>query len=682
MITWHKTSLQYDVFENEDKRMVRMKNERLKDKIYIGTSYYSEHWPRERWPEDVRLMKEAGINVLRVAELAWSRLEPEEGKFDFSWLDDFIALASKEGIQFVITTPIEGSPVWLRHKHPDVVRKDQFGRIHADRGFHCHTNAVFSFYVTRLVNKMAEHYSRNPAVIGWQIDNELRAVHCYCEECSIEFRRWLKEKYGTLDELNEAWGTVFWSQIYNKWEEVTLPTADQLTKSISQILDFYRFSSDATVNHLNRQVDIIKQHAPHQFVTHNSLGLYIWLDLYKLAKDLDVMGVDLYPDVDGDNIYTCLNLDIHRSIKRDNIWIMEQKNGYFNYSDYNLAIEPGLVRFWTYQDIARGGNAVLYYRWRSGRFSWEQNPNGILRHDGTPRRAYDEIKQVTRELAEFSSELAATKVEAPVAIIHSYDQIWAFESQRQYPNFNYRGHITSYYRELLRMGITPDLVDPSTDLSRYKFVIAPSMAMVSEEIRQNLESYVENGGCLIIGSRSGMKTWENTTVDTPWPGPLSELAGIEIDEFEVLPDRYSNGVLYNNKEYRVKSWLDMIKTKKAETLAAYQEKFYAGRTAISKNVFGKGTVYYIGVMGSQDLIRDILSNVAEERQVDKLSLPEEVYVTHRISDDVRYTFYMNYSREPRKVILADNGINAITGASVSGENPIEGLGVLIVRSKL
>jgi beta-galactosidase len=653
----------------------------MNQQIYIGTSYYSEHWPRERWPEDVRLMKEAGINVLRVAELAWSKLEPVEGEFDFSWLDDFIALAASEGIKFVITTPIEGSPVWLRHKHPGVVRSDQFGHIHAERGFHCHTNSVFAFYVSRLVNKMAEHFSKNPNVIGWQVDNELRAVHCYCSECSIEFRKWLREKYKTLDNLNEAWGTVFWSQIYNEWEEVPLPTGDQLTKSISQMLDYYRFSSDATVNHLNRQVEIIKEHAPDHFVTHNSLGLYLWLDLYKLAKNLDVMGVDLYPDVDSDNVYTCLNLDIHRSIKRDNFWVLEQKNGYFNYSDYNLAIEPGLVRFWTYQDIARGGNAVLYYRWRSGRFSWEQNPNGILRHDGSPRRAYDEIKQVTHELAEFSTDLAATQVEAPVAIIHSYDQIWAFESQKQYSNFNYRGHITSYYKELLRMGITPDLVDPTMDLSRYKFVIAPSIAMVNEEIKQNLENYVEQGGCLIIGARSGMKAWENTTIATPWPGLLSDLTGIEIDEFEVLPDRYSNGVVYNNKEYRVKSWLDMITTQKAEILATFQEKFYAGRTAISKNKFGKGVVYYVGVMGSQDLVRDILTDVAKECQVDTMSLPDEVYVTHRIKDDVRYTFYVNSSRELKKVVLQAAGDDMITGIPVSGEITIKGLDVLVVKSK-
>ncbi|TLS49520.1 beta-galactosidase [Paenibacillus antri] len=649
--------------------------------LVFGASYYPEHWPRERWPEDVRLMKEAGIRLLRVADLAWARLEPEEGRFDFEWLDDFIALASKEGIRFVLATPIEASPVWLRRKHPEVVRTDEFGRIHGDRGYHCHTNAAFAYYVARIVDRMASHYARHPAVVGWQIDNELRAVPCYCKECLLDFRAWLRGAYGTIERLNDAWGTVFWSQSYRSWDEVTLPSADQLTKSVSQALAFNRFCSEATVAHLRRQADIVKKHAPTHIVTHNSLGLYLGLDLYKLGKHLDVMGVDLYPDVDSDNTYTCLNLDLHRSAKREPIWIMEQKNGYFNYSDYNLAIEPGLVRYWTIQDIARGANAVLYYRWRSGRFSWEQNPNGILRHDGTPRRAYEEIRRTTREFAAVGAELAATEVEAPVALLHSFDQIWAFEAQKQYPNFSYRGHLTSYYRELLRMGITPDVVDPCMDLARYAFVVAPSLAMVSEETRRNLEKYVADGGCLVIGARSGMKTWENATIDTPWPGLLSDLAGVEIDEFEVLPDRYSNGVLYNGKSYRVNGWLDLLRTKEAETAGIYQEKFYAGRTAIARNAYGKGTVYYVGAMGSAELFRAILSDVADERGVPKPELPEEVYVTHRVGERMRYTFYLNYAREPRRVRLAKAGVDALTGRTVSGEALIEGLDALIVAAE-
>ncbi|WP_099159507.1 beta-galactosidase [Virgibacillus ndiopensis] len=650
--------------------------------ISIGTGYYPDHWPRERWPEDIRLMKEAGIKVLRLAELSWSVLEPTEGEFDFTWLDDFIEMASDEGLQIILSTPIEASPVWLRHKHPKVVRTDRFGRIHGDRGMHCHNNSDFIFYVNRIATKMAEHYANNPAVIGWQIDNELRNVDCYCEECLVAFRNWLQDRYGSLEKLNEVWGTCFWSQVYRKWDEVTLPSADQLTISVSQKLDFTRFGSDSTVNHLNRQVDIIRSYAPHQFITHNMLGWYPKLNAYKLAEKLDFISWDCYPHVDGDNNIECFLHDHYRAVKGKGQWVMEQKNGYFNYSDYNLAIEPGLIRLWTYQDIARGTDGVMYYRWRSNKYSGEQNPNGLLRHDGTPRRPYYEVQQVTNELAEFGKDLIKTTVEAPVALLYSYDQMWAFEAHVQYNNFDHREHLLTYYRQLIRLGITADLIDPTADLSKYKIVIAPSMAMISDEIHANFISYVEKGGCLIIGARSGMKTWSNTTHEMPWPGLLAKMAGVVVDEFEVLPDKYANSISYNGKNYPVKVWLDMLETKTADSLATYNEKFYAGRTAISRNSYGDGVVYYAGVMGSNELAYDLIADIAKERNLSFSPVPEGVYVSTRSNEASSYTFYINVNRDEANVVLPDEGFDVIQGERVSGEVRIDGLDVLIVKNEV
>jgi beta-galactosidase len=654
----------------------------LEQKIYIGASYYPEHWPRERWPVDIALMKDAGIKVLRLAELSWSFLEPKDGDFDFSWLEDFITLANKEGIQVILGTPIEASPVWLRHKHPEVVRKDKFGRIHGDRGMHCHNSSIFKFYVSRLVNKMAEYFASNTAVIGWQIDNELRNVACYCEECSEAFRGWLQERYVTIEELNLAWGTCFWSQVYNCWEELTPPSADQLTVSVSQILDFKRFGSDSTIYHLNRQVDIIKKHAPNHFVTHNALGWYPDLNIYKLSDKLDFISWDCYPHVDGDNNIECFLHDHFRAVKNKAHWVMEQKNGYFNYSDYNLAIEPGLVRLWSYQDIARGANGVMYYRWRSNRFSGEQNPNGLLRHDGTPRRPYDEVKQLTNELDKFAKELVLTTVDAPIAIIYDYEQMWAFESHKQYKNFDYREHLLTYYRALVSLGFTADLIEPTTNLSKYKIVIAPSIAMVSKEIYENLSDFAQNGGCLIIGARSGMKTWSNTTIDTPWPGLLSKITGVIVDEFEVLPDRYSNTISYSDKEYKVNVWLDMLETNTAKSIANYKEKFYAGRIAISENKYGKGIVYYVGVMGNENLTRDLLSNIAQACNLIPVTLPKGVYVSKRVNEKESFTFYINMNRESTSVQLQEDGRDLIKEKSVSGKVMIEGLDLLIVKSKI
>jgi len=651
----------------------------MKNNIYIGVSYYPEHWSRERWPEDIRMMKEVGIRVVRLAELAWSFLEPEEGLYEFTWLDDFISLASKEGIQIVLGAPTEASPVWLRHKNPEVVRTNEAGQIQGGRGMHCHNSGAFIRYIERLVDQMAKHYSINSAVIGWQIDNELRSVECYCIECKQKFRMWLNDRYGSLEKLNEEWGTCFWSQIYNSWEEVTPPSSDQLTVSTSQILDFKRFSSDSTVQHLNRQVKIIKSHAEHQFVTHNTLGWYPMLDLYELSHELDFISWDTYPHVDSDNYETCITHDHHRALKQQPYWIMEQKNGYFNYSDYNLAIEPGMVRLWTYQDIARGANGVVYYRWRSNRYSVEQNPNGILRHDGTPRRVYDEIKQVTVELSRFADQLADSVVESSIAIIYSYDQIWAFDAHKQYKNFDYREHLLTYYTALTRMGLTTDLVDPMRDFAPYKLVIAPSFMMMNEDIYARLNSYVENGGRLIITARSGFKSWSNVTIDTPWPGLLSELAGVTVDEFEVLPDHYSNTITYRDQSYQVNVWLDMLETKTAESLAVYNEKFYAGKTAISKNHYRTGLVYYIGVMGNEQLISDVLWDITSECQLSPVFLPEGIFVTRRRNVKDCYTFYINMNRNSKKVYIEEEGFELISGQQLSGEVDLGGLDVWIVR---
>ena len=652
----------------------------MEQQFRIGTTYYPEQYPRERWAEDIRLMIEAGINVVRMTESSWDLLEPEDGKFDFDWMDDFINLVGDAGIEVILTTPMEASPAWLRQKEPNVVITDEFGHLHGGRGRHCHNNAAFLYHAERLVTRMAEHYANHSAVIGWEIDNELRAETCYCNECAIAFRTWLQQRYGSLESVNEAWGTIFWSQLYTSWEQVAPPSKDQLIPSVSQILDYQRFTSDTTVTYLNRQVAIIRRLAPRHFITHNTPGVHRNLDVTKLSKELDFISWDSYPQVDSDSFDTCFSHDFFRGVTQKNFWIMEQKNGYFNYSDYNLAIEPGLVRMWSYQDISRGADAVLFYNWRSTRFSYEQNPNGLLRHDGSPRRAYYEVKQLTKELAAFGEDLLGTEVEAPVGIIHSMDVLWAFNAHKQYPSFEYRKHIKSYYNALLRLGITADVIDPMMDLARYKIVIAPSLMMVSEDIKDHFQRYVEAGGCLIIGARSGMKTWTDVTIDTPWPGLLAQLTGITIDEFEVLPDHMSNTITYKDKDYPVNVWVDIIEPNTAETVSTYKKKFYAGKTAISKNKYGKGVVYYVGVMGNDDFLKTFLMDVADAHQVKHRQAQPGIFITRRFKDNQTYTFYINVNPEPTIVTVEEEGLDVIIGTRVTNEAVIQGLDVLIVKS--
>ena len=336
------------------------------EKITVGTCYYPEHWP-ERWQIDIDNMADMGLSAVRVAELAWSSMEPRDNEFTFDWLEEFIGMAGKSGLKIILGTPSEATPVWLRASHPEIVRIDEAGLQHGSRGGHCHTSSAFRFYTSRIVNEMASRFGSNPNVAGWQIDNELRGSECHCSGCRHAFQNWLLEKYGSIEKLNEAWGTWFWSQHYNSIEEVELPSMKEVTISTSQYLDYKRFVSWSAVDFQNMQIAIIREKAPGQFITHNSMGLYPQINYYDLAKQLDVMGWDSYPHVDSDYIDVAKSHDLIRATKHDNFWMMEQKNGYFNGGDYNLAITPGLVRAWGLFDISRGANGVLYYRYRAKR---------------------------------------------------------------------------------------------------------------------------------------------------------------------------------------------------------------------------------------------------------------------------------------------------------------------------
>ena len=654
----------------------------MKEKVYIGASYYPEQWPEDRWPIDLELMKKAGISVLRVAELAWSVMEPADGEFQFEWLHKFIAQAKEAGIDIILGTPTETSPRWLLEKHPEIVATDEKGHIHGQRGGHCYSSPAFQRHVDRLVEAMAKEFAQEDAVIGWQIDNELHGIKCTCAECNRNFRKWLKERYGTLERLNEECGTIFWSQTYTDWDEIRLPSEEQLTIPVSMYLEQSRFASWLTVRHCERQAAIIKKYAPHQFVTHNTLGLYPWLNVYDLSRNLDFIGWDSYPQVDGDNYDVCLSHDLHRGAKRTNYWVMEQKNGYLNYSPYNLAIEPGLVRFWGYQDIARGANGVLFYRWRSGKYSVEQNPNGVLRHDGTPRRAYHEICSLTQELGPYLEEIRRTQVEAKAAIIYSYDEQWATEAHKQYPGLEYVEYMLSWYRAFCNLGITVDLVEPGSDLGQYELVVAPCMMMMTQNLKQYFEDYVTRGGQLIITLRSGIKNWSDSTTEETWPGPFSEMAGLTVDEFEVFPEGKGNRVNYKGKDYPVTCWVDMLSLKTAKSLAVYQEKFYKGMPAIAENNYGKGKVYYVGVMGNDELLQEFLEDVVRPLSIECRELPKGVFVTTRTTEDVRYTFWLNAGHESVWIELPEAGYDCISNTVKEGKIKLDGLGVVVIRKQI
>jgi beta-galactosidase len=461
---------------------------------------------------------------------------------------------------------------------------------------------------------------------------------------------------------------------------VELPAMKEVTVSTSQILDYKRFVSWSTVDFQAEQIRIIRKGAPHHFISHNSLGLYPNLNMYDLARDLDVMAWDAYPHVDEDFVNMAKAHDMIRATKHDNFWMLEQKNGYFNGSDYNLAITPGLVRAWGMFDISRGANGVVFYRYRANRWGQEQNPNGILRHDGSKRRAYFEIQQMNRELDPINKKLGKTRVETPVAIIHSYDDIWSAQAKKQYKNFDCHKLEDDFYRVLLRKGITPDIIHPEDDLSRYKIVIAPNLFVLSQETSCNMKKFAEEGGTVIFHIRCGQKDINNVMVDIPWPGLVQNICGVTVDEFEAFPDHSCNTVVYKGKEYPVRWWADILSASRADTEAVYGEKFYKGKPALTSCRNGKGKAVYFGVAGCRELIADYLDGIFAEYGIKALSVPEKVYLTTRKSPEVSYTFIINLGSEAKEFDPGISGIDIISGRKIDGAVKINPLEVLIINN--
>ncbi|HUX77658.1 MAG TPA: beta-galactosidase, partial [Anaerolineae bacterium] len=405
--------------------------------FHFGVDYFPEHWPEDRWPEDARLMAEAGFNVVRLAEFAWAKMEPQEEQYDFDWLDRAIAILASHDIRVVLGTPTASPPPWLMAQSPEFFRVREDGRrvTFGNRREYCPNNPVYHEYTRRIVTHMAKHYANHPAVIGWQIDNELGG-RCYCPICARAFQEWLRDRYGSLDALNQRWGTIFWSHTYTDWDQVPLPLTTGGSPNPGLALDFLRFSSDSYVAVQQMQVEILRDKCPAHFVTHNFMGFgYDQIDYFDMARDLDFVAWDNYPRgfwdmrADVDPSQAALSCDTMRGLKRQNVWVMEQQAGPSGWETVSTAPRPGELRLWAYQSIAHGADGIVFFRWRTARFGTEEYWHGLLDHHGRPGRRYEEIKRMGGEIKKAGEQLHGSTVKPSVAMILSYDSRFAFQIQ-------------------------------------------------------------------------------------------------------------------------------------------------------------------------------------------------------------------------------------------------------------
>jgi beta-galactosidase len=528
----------------------------------LGVCYYPEHWPQERWPIDAKLMRRAGLSIARIADFAWAAMEPREGEFTWNWLDQAVEVLATESLQVILCTPTASPPPWLCRAYPDILPVDAQGRRRrfGSRRHYCPNSATYRQHTMRIVTAMASRYGRHPAVAGWQIDNEFGChdtARCYCETCAMGFRSWLAARYETIEALNEAWGTIFWSQTYGDWSEIDPPNLTVAEPNPSHVLDYNRFASDAYVAYQRLQISTLQPHiSEHQIVTTNFMSQFADLDYYDLAEPLDLVTMSSYPtghaesrsslympssiqpafayDV-GDPYVTSLGHALMRGFKPHRpFWVMEQQCGNVNWSKYNTGVRPGTVRLWTWHALASGAEAVLYFRWRAGLYGQEQLHSGLLDYDASPAVGYTDLEEMKQERS-LMSDIASVPHDAKVALLLDYDTLWALRLQPHHGDFDYLRHLFVYYRALQRLGLPADIVSMDADLSAYRLVIVPTAFLATDQIALMLKAFAEGGATVLLGVRSGFKTLTNRVTDRPLPGPFRELVGATVNSWHSLP---------------------------------------------------------------------------------------------------------------------------------------------------
>ncbi len=646
--------------------------------MLFGADYYPEHWDRADWKKHARLMREANFNAVRIAEFAWCRLEPEEGVFDFSWLDEAIDILAGEGVRVILGTPTAAPPKWLVNKY-DILMRDKYGRArgYGSRRECCSNNTVYIERSKIIVEKVAEHYASNSNVIAWQIDNEFGchdSTVCYCDSCKAAFSKWLSKKYSNVDELNKRYGTVFWSQEYADFDDVIIPAytsceatyGNRLAHNPSLDMDYKRFSSDSWVAYQQMQIDIIRKYSSVP-ITHNLMGHFSNIDYYKLGKNLDIVSWDNYIDNQWNHSsYESVSMahELMRGIKDKNFWVMEEQAGPCGWDMFGATPRPGEIRLWTYQAIAHGAEGIVYFRFKSAPFGMEQYWLGVVDHDGIPRRRYFEIQKTGAELKKLSELFVGSEPVRDVLLVKSYEDVWSHKIKSHVKGFDYRDLLYAYYRANLHLGTSICCGSKDMISSEYKIVYMPACAIITAEDRDVLSKYVSEGGTLVLTYRSGIKDTDNNMVTQTLPGYLRELSGITIEEFDASPIEVKLSGGFGKSSL----WRDIISADTAKTVAEYESEYYAGTAAITVNTYGKGHVWYIACDLEEEALECLVKTISDEANAEYMTYPLGTEAVKKKKDGREYLMLLNYTAEEQNMniggrsVLNDRQFDGMLGA--------------------
>jgi beta-galactosidase len=656
----------------------------MNGKREIGVCYYPEHWPEERWPIDARMMREAGISKVRIGEFAWSRLEPEPGKYDFEWLERAIAILHSEGLEVVLGTPTATPPKWLVDRMPDMLPIDVNGkpRGFGSRRHYCFSHEGYRKECVRIVTELARVFGRNPGVTAWQTDNEYGChdtTLSYSAAARDGFREWLAQKYQSPQALNRAWGTVFWSSEYQSFDEVELPDMAVTETNPAHRLDFRRFSSDKVVSFNRLQTDIIRKYSPDRDILHNFMGSFTQFDHFTLSEDLDAASWDSYPlgfldrDISdperkarymrvGDPDLQAFHHDLYRACGRGRFWVMEQQPGPVNWAPHNPAPAPGAIRLWVWEAFAANAEVVSFFRWRQPPFGQEQMHEALLRPDGSTNEAYEVARAVSAETKGLLPPPANQA--SPAALVFDYESDWAWSIQPQGASFRYLELVLTFYRAMRSIGLTVDIVPPrAATIGERKLIVVPGMYSVSEELCAALDS---SGAVVLAGPRSGSRNPDFQIPEGLPPGEaLQKRIAVRVLRSESFPPPTMIPVGNGSSGPGFVTWREFAEA--GEGSVAVQHTV-DGEPALIQGTERRW--HYLTGYPNGDLARELLLRLVEAAGVASQPLHRDI----RIRNSGPYRFVFNHGPEP--VDISDL---AAAGTLRLGQSPLEPRGVAIIE---
>ena len=640
-----------------------------KDLTLTGGYYYPEHWDESQWERDLKQMHELGFEFTHFAEFAWAQLEPQEGVYDFSWLDRAVALAAKYDLKVVMCTSTATPPVWLSRKYPEILLKSEDGTVqdHGARQHASFASPVYRKLAYRMIEELARHYGNDSRIIGWQLDNEPAVQFDYNQAAEEAFREFLKEKYHyNIQELNAAWGTAFWSEVYSRFEEITLPKTAQMFMNHHQILDYRRFAAKQTNDFLNEQCRLIKKYAKNQWVTTNYIPDY---DKGHIggSKDLDFVSYTRYM-VYGDNegigrrgyrvgnpLRIAMANDFFRPVN-GTYGVMELQPGQVNWGSINPQPLPGAVRLWLWSVFAGGSDFICTYRYRQPLYGTEQYHYGIVGTDGvtvTPGgREYEQFMKEIRLLRKDycpKEDKPETYLKRKTAILWNPENYWSIDRQKQNATWNTFAHVDKYYRTLKSYAAPVDFISEEKDFSQYPVMIVPAYQLADKKLVARWKKYVEEGGNLVLTCRTAQKDRFGRLPEAPFGSMIDELTGNHIEFYDLLLSQDPGQVKMDGKVYTWNTWGEILQPGASnEVWATYTNEFYEGKPAVTFRKLGKGSVTYIGVDSSDGALeRQVLDKLYSRLQIEVMNLPYGVTMEYRNGLGI----VLNYSDQPYQFAL-------------------------------